>query len=151
MSGHPAVAAAARLHQLVDSRIGDTVSVDLGPKPGRTSSLDAVVIGLSTEDTSVISGSTQYDAPRMQAEAWEIGCMAQSVSGDEDPLAALSRVYELMDEVGAALLADLDSDAGITWQGITRHQAQWVSTDAGPGALLMFWVDATAHRGRTTG
>lgn len=141
---HPAVVAAGRLHQLLTAAVGDTVRVDLGPQEGTTESLDLMAVGLSTEDFSVVSGTVEAAGLGFQQEVMDIGCMAQSVSGDDDVLARMDRCFELMDL--AASLIEADDDGEVTWGRIVRHQTQWVTGPGGIGALVLFAVGVDAHR-----
>lgn len=171
---HPVVEATQRLWELIDAALGDTVSVDLGPIPGRTSSPDSVVIALpAVNELAVVTAEVEYPPGTAlhQLDRFEVSCMAQAVSGDSDlgaPTRSLGRCMELMEAVGAAVMAENARLAtpttgglvpvgqqpqveAIRWGRIPRYSTQWVKTKAGHGALVLFPVAVEARRAATTG
>lgn len=142
---HPLPQATTRLHELLTEALGETVSVDFGFRPGETESLDALVVGLSTEDVAATTGVVEYEMAGEHHNV-EINCMAQSVNGDNDPGVALARCFELLDQVRSALAHDRQLDGSVAWGRVTNYRSQWTRTDAGDGALLIFPVTVEAFR-----
>lgn len=170
MAGHAAVEAARRLHTIATELLGEDINVGFGPVPGPTESLDSLGIAYSTDEFGVVSGSTEYSGLQSQHDTIDISCLAMSVSGDEDDAAArLERCFDLMGQLGRAVLADraaaaapsglvpaglVDTrEAGITWSGITRYQTQWIGDERTglTGAQILFTLAVAAHGPATTG
>lgn len=135
MTAHPIPVTTLALHQRVVAAFATDplVRVDLGPV-GEFEEPDAVAIGLATATPEAVPGQVAAAGLGSDRFTFDLVCSAQSSSGDDDPAARLTRVFELVDVVRGALKVLVVS--GVWSTGIDRESFAWV--DDGRGAVAAF-------------